>query len=419
MTADNRRSALGKTNRKPTMLVLSQVYPPDPASVGQHMADAAEEMVRRGWSVKVLTSARGYDDSSIRYDSREDRNGVDVRRLPLSSFGKRHFLLRALAAILFMLQTIVRGLLAGKSDALLVSTSPPMCIVAALVIRMFRRTSVKFWVMDINPEQLIALGAIKPGSIAAKLMDFFNRWILRRSDDVIVLDRFMGDTMMKKLDVRSKMHTMPPWPHEDHLETVPRDKNPFRKEHGLQDKFVFMYSGNHGIALPLETFLSAAITYKDDPDMVFLFVGGGVRKKEVEEAIETHGLSNMISLPYQPIENLRYSLSTADVHLVSVGDPMVGVIHPCKIYGAMAVGRPILLLGPDPCHVSDLVHDNKVGWHISHGDVEKAKQVIREIADTPRSVLDEMGDRSLEVVRDQLSKERLCGMFCDVLEGKS
>ncbi|MCH2153640.1 MAG: glycosyltransferase family 4 protein, partial [Phycisphaerales bacterium] len=291
---------MSKSERKPVLLVLSQVYPPDPASVGQHMADAAEEMVRRGWRVKVLTSARGYNDSSIRYDSREDRNGVEVRRLPLSSFGKRHFLLRALAAILFMLQTIVRGLFAGKSDALLVSTSPPMCIVAALVIRFFRRSSVKFWVMDINPEQLIALGAIKPGSFSARLMDFFNRRILKRSNDVVVLDRFMGDTMMKKLDVKDKIHTMPPWPHEDHLETIPHSENPFRKEHGLDGKFVFMYSGNHGIALPLETFLKAAVTYKDDPRIMFLFIGGGVRKQEVEDTISEHGLTNMVSLPYQP-----------------------------------------------------------------------------------------------------------------------
>ena len=46
---------MGRTERKPRLLVLSQVYPPDPASVGQHMGDAAEEMVRRGWDVKVLT----------------------------------------------------------------------------------------------------------------------------------------------------------------------------------------------------------------------------------------------------------------------------------------------------------------------------------------------------------------------------
>lgn len=406
------------TNRKPTLLVLSQVYAPDPASVGQHMTDAAEEMVRRGWRVKVLTSGRGYDDASVKYPARETRNGVDVIRLPLSSFGKRHFLLRALAAVLFMVQTIVRGILVGRADALLVSTSPPMCIVAALAIRLVRRTSVKFWVMDINPEQLVALGSISPKSFSARVMDWFNRRILSRSDDVVVLDRFMGDTMMRKLDVREKMHTMPPWPHEDHLDIVRHEDNHFRDEHGLQGKRVIMYSGNHGIALPLETFLKAAVQYKDDQRLVFMFIGGGVRKKEVEETISAHDLTNMVSLPYQPIENLRYSLSAADVHLVSVGDPMVGVIHPCKIYGAMAVGRPILLLGPDPCHVSDLVRDNDIGWHISHGDVDRAVEVIGEIAGTETDTLMAMGARAQEAVRKDLSKDRLCGRFCDVLEGK-
>src|SRR5690606_16449634 len=268
--------------RKPTMLLLSQAYPPDPASVGQHMADAAEEMVRRGWRVIVLTSARGYNDPSIRYPRRESRAGVEVVRLPLSSFGKRSFGLRALAAGLYMAQTIVRGLFVGRIDALLVSTAPPMCIIAALVIGVFRRTSIKFWVMDINPDQLVALGAVRPGSLPVKAMDAVNRMILRRADDVIALDRFMADTMMSKLDVRQKLHVMPPWPHEDHLEPVEHADNPFRREHKLEDRFVFMYSGNHGVALPLDTFLRAAIRFKDDPRAMFVFIGDGLRKKEVE-----------------------------------------------------------------------------------------------------------------------------------------
>ena len=58
-----------------TLLVISQVYPPDPAAVGQHLADAAEAMVRRGWRVVVYTAGRGYDDPSIRYPAREMRAG--------------------------------------------------------------------------------------------------------------------------------------------------------------------------------------------------------------------------------------------------------------------------------------------------------------------------------------------------------
>jgi len=420
---------------KRTILILSQVYVPDPASVGQHMADAAAEMVRRGWRVVVLTSARGYNDSKIRYAPREVIDGVEVVRLPLSSFGKKKFALRILAAVLFMVQTIWHGVFTrglsgsrGKGGAILVSTSPPMCIVAAMVIRVLRlgRVPIKFWVMDINPDQLISLGKIRPDSMPAKLMNMFNRMILKRASDVVVLDKFMAKTMNDKLEVTAKMAVLPPWPHEDSVEPVAHADNTFRHQHKLDGKRVFMYSGNHGIALPLETFLKAAVRFKDHPRAAFLFIGDGVRKKEVEATIEEYGLTNMVSLPYQPMSTLRYSLSAADAHLVSVGNESVGTIHPCKIYGAMAVARPIILLAPDPCHVSDLVSGERgqegqkqrspIGWHIPHGDVEAATRVIQEVLDAPEEKLGAMGDRARHVVETGLSKPTLCGAFCDVME---
>src|SRR4051794_30110617 len=71
-------------NPRRTLLIFTQVFVPDPASVGQHVADVAVEMARRGHPVRVYTSARGYEDPSVRYPPREDLHGVRVRRLPLS-----------------------------------------------------------------------------------------------------------------------------------------------------------------------------------------------------------------------------------------------------------------------------------------------------------------------------------------------
>ena len=91
------------------LLVICQVYEPDPAAVGQQVADVAREMARRGWRVVVYTSARGYEDPAIRYPRREERDGVTVRRLPLSSFGKRSLAVRLLGQTLFMAQAMFRG----------------------------------------------------------------------------------------------------------------------------------------------------------------------------------------------------------------------------------------------------------------------------------------------------------------------
>jgi len=177
-----------------------------------------------------------------------------------------------------------------------------------------------------------------------------------------------------------------------------------------------MYSGNHSPSNPLTTLLEAAVRLRDDPRLRFLFVGGGSGKKEVERYIREHQLTNVLSLPYQPLSELRHSLTAADVHVVSLGEPMVGIIHPCKIYGAMAAGRPILYLGPRPSHISDLLDRHAIGRHVCHGDVTAAVEAIRQFASTPCDQLRETGRRAQAVLRQTLSQQVLCARLCDALE---
>ncbi len=398
------------------ILLLTQVYVPDPASVGQHLHDAAAELVSRGHRVIVYAASRGYDDPSRTYPLRETRDGVEIRRLPLSSFGKKSIPLRVLGGLLLMVQQMVRGLCVPGVDRIVVSTSPPMCPIAALVISWIRWKPIIYWVMDLNPDQVIELGKVKQGSLPARAMDWLNRRILGRAKKVVALDRFMAERLQLKRDVASKTVVMPPWPHDDHMEMIEHTENPWRTSHVEGDRFVVMYSGNHGFSTPVKTVLDAALCLQDDSDLEFLFIGGGVGKKVVDDTIAEERPTNIRSLPYQPFETLRFSLSAADVHLVSVGDDVVGVVHPCKIYGAMAVGRPILLLAPDPCHASDIVKDNRIGWHIPHGDVEGAVRVLKEIRATPQEELRDMGVRAQEAIRRDFSKAGLCGRFCDVVE---
>jgi colanic acid biosynthesis glycosyl transferase WcaI len=395
-----------------TFLVLSQVYVPDPAAVGQHMADAAAALVRRGHRVVVLTSDRGYDDPSVKYPRGEIIDGVEVRRVPLASFGKRSIALRLLGGVSFTIQAIVRSFSVRPLHAILVSTAPPMASVAAVAIGALRRAAIKYWVMDLNPDQLVALGVIRETSLVARVFDWLNRLVLRRASDVVVLDRFMAARVNRKLDVSAKLTVIPPWPHEDHLEAIDHRENPFRRRHGLDGKLVVMYSGNHGPSNPIATLLQAAKRLGDLPEMVFLFVGGGIGKKEVDEAAGP----SIRSLPYQPLHELKHSLSAADVHLVTVGDSVVGIVHPSKVYGALAVARPVLLLGPEQSHVGELVAENDIGWRVSHGDVDGAEQVLRRIARTPAAELAAKGARAKALVSNRLSKAELCGRFCDIIE---
>ena len=408
------------------ILIVGHTFPPDPASVGQHVADVARELARRGYEVLVITSASGYEDPSIRYPLREtvdvgNGRSYRVRRLSFAGFGKKRIYLRVFGIASFQLQVLFRLLSTGRVAGIFFSSSPPLAGVSAGIANMLRGVPIAYWAMDLIPDELLVMGKLSETSPVARILEAGNRFFLRRSALIVALDRFMEQRLLRRGDFSSRMLVMPPWPHESPHESpedsapVDQATNPFRVAHGLVGKRVIMYSGNHSPANPLRTLLDAAVTFKDDDRLRFVFVGGGSGKKEVNDCIAAHGLTNMLSLPYQPISELRYSLSAGDVHVVSLGERMAGVIHPCKVYGAMALGRPILYVGPAPSHISDLLAANGSGWHVAHGDVEGMRAKIATILSHTDAELSSMGAAGASAVREGLTQEILLNRLVDRL----
>jgi hypothetical protein len=95
---------------------------------------------------------------------------------------------------------------------------------------------------------------------------------------------------------------------------------------------------------------------------------------------------------------------------------MVGIIHPCKVYGAMAVGRPVLYFGPKPSHISDLLDTEPFGMRVDHGDIDGAIRAIRELQNLTPQQRQAMGDRAQHVLSGAFSQELLCNRLCDGLQ---
>ena len=391
------------------------MYPPDPASVGQHMADVASAASARGHFVRVITANRGYNDPSILFPSYERLHGVEVIRLGWSSFGKKRYISRIIGQINFTLQGLVKGILGIRPDVVLVSTIPPLGILAAFITARLRRSSLIYWVMDINPDEAIAMGLVRPSSISARLMEFINKVVLRSARMVITLDSQMAKRLESKAALHQRVIIMPPWPHEDIIRKTKTSGRTFRKEHGLEDKFIVMYSGNHSWVHPLDTILDAAKSLVHRTDIAFLFIGGGVEKHKVEKAIR-NGAPNILSLPYQSFDNLGESLAAADVHFVVMGDAMIGIVHPCKIYGAMAVGRPILAIAPDNSHISEIMKKQTIGFKLCRGDVSGVVQGILTLVDMEEKERNRLGENAARLVQNQYNQTILRNRFVDILE---
>jgi len=398
------------------LVIVTQVYPPDPAAVGQHLEDVAREMVQRGWRVDVVTADRGYDDPTVRYASRETRHGVSIRRVPLSSFGKRRLAVRLAAQSLFVMQAMFLILWMGSVTRILVSTSPPFAGFCGAMLSAFRGVPFTWWVMDINPDQLIRIGKASPRSILVRLFNWMNTQSLGRASDVIVLDDVMKEVMLRKARQPVEMHVIPPWAGTDCDDPPKIGSNPLRVDLNVDEQIVIMYSGNHAITSPLTTLLHAIRSNGPLHGLAFVFVGGGYGKADVDSLIKEFPGLPVHSLPYQPREALQQTLAAADVHVVSLADHAIGVVHPCKIYGAMAAARPILAIASADSFIGEIVEGNAIGWRVSQGDVDGLLAALRTIQQSGRSNLRDLGKRARQTFIQKFARNRGIAAVCDVIE---
>jgi len=397
------------------ILIVSQVFPPDPASVGQYLYDVAKEMSSRGYRVGVLTSREGYDDPKREYPIHEQIGNIEIIRIPNTSFGKGTISSRIRGYFSFIIKSICYLSLKIKFKTLLFTTAPPLNSFIGSFVAVVLRKPVTFWVMDINPDQAIVLGVFKKKSVSVRVLEFFNKAALRNAKYVVTLDRYMVATLKKKTEIKGNIEVIPPWPHMQLKEFIPKDKSFFAENNGLVDRFVVLYSGNHTRANPLDTLLQIAENLKNEKNIVFVFVGGGTEKGKVER-LAASGKANIVTFPYQPFDKLEDLLSAADLHVAVIGEKMAGIVHPSKIYGALGVGRPVLTIGPTRTHLAEIVEKNGVGFHIRHGEVELGSKIIRDLALSSKEERAVFQENAKQTIKMYYSKSKLCGKFCDLLE---
>jgi len=365
------------------ILLLNQCFHPDVVSTAQHLTDLALGLASKGHKVTVLASRRGYDDPARRFSARETWRGIDIIRIPSLGFGKAGKWWRCLDFATYLLICFVRLMFLPRHDLTVALTSPPLISFFGALFVKLRGGRFCFWVMDLNPDEGIELGWVRENSPIARLLQTFLKYSLRCSDRVIALDRFMRDRIISKGTPAERVTVLPPWSHDEEIRYDEAGRKAFRDVHGLTEKFVVMYSGNHSACHPLDALLAAAGRLNREEKIIFCFVGGGSEFQKVKDFARDNALTNVLCLPYQARDDLSGSLSAADLHVVVMGDRFRGLVHPCKIYNIVAIGAPFLYIGPEESHVSDLMQRHSHGLNVRsarHGAVEEVVAHIQAAA---------------------------------------
>ena len=184
------------------------------------------------------------------------------------------------------------------------------------------------------------------------------------------------------------------WCDDEDIRPVSASENRLRREWGLENRFVVGYSGNLGRSHEYATVLDAASRLRDEPRIVFLFIGGGSRLDELARRVRETGLAAQFRfLPYQERVRLKFSLGVPDLHWLSLKPELEGLIVPSKFYGIAAAGRPVIAVTASDGEIARLVRDHRCGVAIAPGDGAALAETLRHLAANPGAVA-EMGLRA-------------------------
>lgn len=405
---------------KKRLLIYAHYYIPDTASTGQILRELAEGMLDK-FDITVICVVPSYlgtveEKYKTQKYYQENINGVKVLRIRVPEFSKTNKKSRVKNIVSYFLGAMAATFKVGKMDYVFSISQPP--ILGGLLGvwgKWVKHAKYIYNIQDFNPEQVIAVGYTKNKLITSAMM-CFDKFSCQQSDLIITVGRDLVETVKNRFKGGKVPKTVMinNWIDESEIYPLPKDHPKvlaFKKQYGLDGKFVIMYSGNLGLYYDLENLIR--VIRRFDPDtktedgrsVAFAFVGAGSVLDSLKNYAKEHRMTNVFFIPYQDKVNLIYSLNAGDVHWCVNSKGIKGVSCPSKAYGIMAVGKPILGVLESGSEVRCLIEDTYSGLCCEPGEYDNIeKNICWFIKNAGSETITEMGIRGRKNLEKNLTK---------------
>lgn len=396
------------------LLILSQYFYPEIFRIN----DLVQELVTRGHEVTVLTGLPNYPDGIIYECYKADPSlfseyrGAKVIRVPILPRGNAGGLSLFFNYLSFAFMASFYGAwkLRGQSyDAIFVCQLSPVTVgLPAVLLRYLKRAPMFFWVQDLWPDTLAALGIIN-SRFSLALVGIVVRFIYKYSDLILVQSIGFIAGVEKYVANKKKISYFPNWA-ESALKIDGVSPAP---EIPINDRGVFriIFTGNIGEAQDFPAVIEAANVLKNYPMIKWYIIGQGSMSKWVEERISFLGLeNNVLMLGQFPLEKMPSFYKCADILLVSLQDrPIFSMTIPSKVQAYLASGRPIVgMLGGEGAEV---IKRSRSGFVCRSGDYNNLAKSILKLSDMPKEELLRMGQEGRNYGQEHFDRDRLISML--------
>jgi colanic acid biosynthesis glycosyl transferase WcaI len=395
-------------SRKPRLLVLNQYYWPGLEATAQLLTELCEALSEE-MDVTVVTGIlHGHEDEPRRLV----HNGVKIVRVRSTSYERSRLFARASNYATYLSSSLLQGLRVRRPDVVLCMTDPPIVANIALVVARRYRAPLVVISQDVFPEIAAELKRLENPVVMSVLRRLVGLY-LRRADRIVAIGETMRTRLEEKGAPADRLRVISNWIDTERLE--PREKaNAWAKHARLEGKFVVMHSGNVGHAQDLDSLVRAGTFLRDLDDLQIMIIGMGARHAELVALAKLHELDQVRFLYYQAREDLPNSLSAADVHVVGLASGLAGYVVPSRLYGILAVAKPVIVAADEESETAQVVRGIGCGLVVPPGRPELLARAIRDTHDG-RYDLVEMGARGREWVEREADRSVAVRRYRDLL----
>ena len=400
------------------ILMINQYFYPDRAATAQLLTELCEDLAR-DHDVTVVAGFPSYNPSfrveAKRLLTRDSYNGVAIIRPYSTSFPRQKGMIwRYINYLTFFIGSLIGCLAVREPDLVVCMSDPPLIGLVAWIVSRVKRAPFVYICQDVFPQFAVATGNITNRRVVY-VLELLSRFMLQRPTHVVAIGEGMEKSLRTKGVPDDRMTVTHNWADTDLIVPEPK-RNRFSISHHLDDKFVVMHSGNVGANQMLEKLVEAADRLRGYGDIRFVVIGDGIAKARLVRMAEELGLSNVLFLPYQPKEMLRYSLSSADVSLVSMIDGLTGYVIPSKLYGIMASGRPVIAAVNPACETAEIIREAQCGLIVRPGSVDELVETILEFYNN-RHLIPTHGANGRRCVERMYSRRTSVSKYISLVEG--
>ena len=378
--------------------------------------DLPMRLSEQGWDVTLVISRAEYRKKGVTLEQHFAGTNVRVKRVGLPWPGE---VSKRIPKTLVMLSYCIAAcfqILFSKTDLRVFLTQPPFFSNIGRFKKRFSKQEYVCVLMDLYPEVIFANNLMKEGSFLGKRLSKLAKGSRASAGKLVTIGRDMTGYLVETGIVADKLAYIPNWAGVETPAMVPHESNSLRTEWGYtKDDFLVIYSGNMGVSHHFDELLGAAMEFKDHDRIKFVFIGEGPRKKEVREFQDKYNLPNVRIMGYQPMSRLIESLSSADVHFISLKDGFGGLVVPSKVFGVLSVGRPIIFQGATESEISKMLVDHECGVQVDIGDQSNVSAQIQSYANDQEKA-QANGERAWYAYNSQYSSSVGIGRYVELIE---